>query len=92
MVIKNEIIEKMELLIASAFGFVAALAWNDAVKSLFAKGGSLEFVSKTGVWIYPIIVTLLAVMVTVSLGKASNKVKARLDKKLEDKNSKKEKQ
>ena len=32
---KSEVMEKMAALIVSAFGLVAALAWNDAIRSLF---------------------------------------------------------
>lgn len=33
--IKHEILDKIAALIAAAFGLVAALAWNDAIKALF---------------------------------------------------------
>ncbi|MDH5463105.1 MAG: DUF5654 family protein [Nitrosopumilus sp.] len=33
--IKQEILDKIAALIAAAFGLVAALAWNDAIKLLF---------------------------------------------------------
>jgi hypothetical protein len=32
---KKDVIEKLAALITAAFGLVAALAWNDAIKSLF---------------------------------------------------------
>jgi len=34
---KNEIIDKMSNLITSAFGLVAALAWNGAITALLRK-------------------------------------------------------
>ena len=33
--LKFEILDKIAALIAAAFGLVAALAWNDAIKALF---------------------------------------------------------
>ena len=48
---------------------MAALAWNEAIKSLFREGGALEFVSGGGVWFYAIFVTVIAVLVTVWVGK-----------------------
>ena len=34
---KKEVIEKMAALVTAALGFVAALAWNDAIKEIFKK-------------------------------------------------------
>ena len=40
---KGAVIEKMAALITAAFGLVAALAWNDAIKAIFkAVFGSAE--------------------------------------------------
>ena len=60
---------------------MAALAWNDAIQSLFKEGGALHVLAKAGVWIYPVFVTALAVIITVLLGRASSKVKTRWDDK-----------
>lgn len=65
MALKIEIINKVTNLIIAAFGFVAALAWNEAVKSLFAVGGPLYIVSTYGVWVYALFATILAVVVTI---------------------------
>ena len=35
MKLRSEIIDKFSTLIASAFGFVAALAWNGAIQAIF---------------------------------------------------------
>ena len=78
---KSEILEKMTALITAAFGLVAALAWNDAIKALFIgpcdtenAGALCSFASK-GPWVYAIIVTFVAVIITVWLGKLSKKKK-----------------
>ena len=53
-------------LLTTAFGLVAALAWNEAVKALIN-----EFVPKgSGVWslfVYAVIVTILAVVLSTRL-------------------------
>ncbi|MFA5485101.1 MAG: DUF5654 family protein [Candidatus Pacearchaeota archaeon] len=76
---KKEIIEKMTALITAAFGLVAALAWNEAIKSLFIgpcsaeNAGALCTLSSGGPWIYAILVTVLAVLVTLWIGKIAEK-------------------
>jgi len=72
---KTEVIEKIAALITAAFGLVAALAWNDAIRSLFAEGGPLFFLAKFGVWVYAIFVTILAVAMTIWIGKIAEKAK-----------------
>jgi hypothetical protein len=72
---KGEVIEKITLLMASAFGLIAALAWNDAIKGLFAPGGPLYLFAASGPWFYAIIVTVIAVIATICIGMLSEKVK-----------------
>lgn len=71
---KKEVIEKISALMTAAFGLIAALAWNDAIKSLFAPEGPLAFVASYGVWVYAVFVTVLAVILTIWIGKAAQKV------------------
>jgi len=66
---KSEVIDKLAALITAAFGLVAALAWNDAIKSLFAEGGPLFFMASYGIWGYAILVTVIAVFATIWIGK-----------------------
>lgn len=72
---KKDVIEKLAALVTAAFGLVAALAWNDAIKSLFAEGGALYFLASGGPWIYAILVTIIAVFATIWVGKAAEKAK-----------------
>jgi len=78
---KKEIREKITTLIIAAFGLIAALAWNDAIKSLFVgpcgseNAGILCFISSGGPWIYAVIVTIIAVIVTIEVAKVSAKSK-----------------
>ena len=78
---KKDIAEKLAALITAAFGLVAALAWNDAIKALF-KGpcgtegaGALCAASAGGPWVYAIIVTVIAVIAALWIGKVVNKSK-----------------
>ena len=71
---KKDVIDKISSLMAAAFGLIAALAWNDAIKSLFVEGGPLAFVASYGVWVYAVLVTVIAVVVTIWIGKIANKL------------------
>lgn len=71
--LKAEIIDKLAALITVAFGLIAALAWNDAIKQLIDKLGLTKF----GPWLYAILVTILAVLATVWIGKAAEKSKSK---------------
>jgi len=72
--VKSEVIEKMAVLITTAFGLVAALAWNDAIKQLFAQVfGTVD--SLVPMFTYAILVTVLAVFATLWIGKLSEKTK-----------------
>lgn len=68
--LKSEFLKTMTQLATAAFGFVAALAWNNAIQGLLDKfiepGSGLR--SKV---YYAIIVTAVAVVVTYFLGKAT---------------------
>ena len=72
---RYEVIEKLLVLITTAFGLVAALAWNDAIKSLFAENGLLHSLATYGPWLYAIFVTIVAVGVTIWISKISVKMK-----------------
>jgi hypothetical protein len=59
-------------LASAAFGVVAALAWNGAitalVKQIFGTGGQI-----VSLFIYAIIITIIAVIVMVNLGKIAER-------------------
>lgn len=69
--LKTEVLEKMTNLATAGFGLVAALAWNDAINSLFSvifpKSGSI-----IAQFVYALIITIIVVFVTIKLGKLSN--------------------
>ncbi|HVY01292.1 MAG TPA: DUF5654 family protein [Candidatus Nanoarchaeia archaeon] len=66
---KKEVLEKIETFVTAAFGLVAALAWNGAIQSLFADGGALHFLAAGGPWVYAVLVTIIAVYVTIVISK-----------------------
>ncbi|MBT4446662.1 hypothetical protein HOA92_00020 [archaeon] len=78
---KKDVIEKVSALLIAAFGLVAALAWNDAIKALFVgpcgteSAGALCSLSSGGPWVYAIFVTVLAVVVTIYVGRVADKHK-----------------
>lgn len=72
---KKEVIEKIAALMTAAFGLVAALAWNDAISSLFKEGGPLYSLAAYGPWAYAIFVTIIAVIATIYIGKVADKSK-----------------
>ncbi|TMD45784.1 MAG: hypothetical protein E6I86_14040 [Chloroflexi bacterium] len=65
----------MIALASAAFGVVAALAWNSAITALVKQifGSGAQIVS---LFIYAIIVTILAVIVMVQLGKLAERTAA----------------
>ena len=78
---KKDIVEKLAALTTAAFGLVAALAWNDAIKALFIGpcgtegAGSFCTLSSGGPWLYAVIVTILAVIATLWIAKTAEKSK-----------------
>lgn len=71
----QHLLKEMMKLSTSAFGLVAALAWNEVIKEAVAKyiqplvGGASGLVS---LLIYAVVVTVLAVIVTFNLSKLVN--------------------
>lgn len=73
--LKQEILDKFAALVTAAFGLVAALAWNDAIKAVFKEiFGSADAVGP--MLIYAIIVTIIAVILTVTVTNAASKARS----------------
>ena len=72
--LKVQLLETFAALITAAFGLVAALAWNEAIKaavaSVFNTGDEL-----LGLVVYAVIVTILAVIMTLLIARALGKAK-----------------
>ena len=71
---KQEVIQKLSTLVAAAFGLVAALAWNDTIKAIFAKVFE-EPNTVPAMLIYSTVVTVIAVVATIHIGKVTEKAK-----------------
>jgi len=76
--LKLEMIEKMTVLVTGGFGFVAGLAWNQAIQDLFAtllpeQGG---LVAK---FAYAIVITVAVVLVTTKLSRMANALKEKIN-------------
>lgn len=69
----QEILKSMSGLLTAAFGLVAALAWNGAIQSLFkiVFGTPDALVPQV---IYAIVVTVIAVIVIVYIGRLMGKL------------------
>ena len=69
---RSAYLQTMISLASAAFGVVAALAWNSAitalVKEIFGSGGQI-----ISLFIYAIIITIIAVIVMVNLGKVAER-------------------
>jgi len=71
---KNEVVEKIAALVTVAFGLVAALAWNGAIQAIFKKVfGTSEGI--TSMLVYAVVVTIIAVIATIWVGKAAERAK-----------------
>ena len=71
---KAEILDKIAALITAAFGLVAALAWNGAIRAIFeAIFGSADNI--TAMLIYAVVVTIIAVLVTIWIARAVKRAK-----------------
>lgn len=71
---KLEIIEKIATLVTTAFGLVAALAWNSAIQEIFNQ----FFGDAKGVMamlFYAVVVTIIAVVATIWIGQIAEKAK-----------------
>ncbi|MEK7090715.1 MAG: DUF5654 family protein [Patescibacteria group bacterium] len=65
--LRKEIREKIFTYLTAAFGLVAGLAWNDAVKALIEYLFPLNQDSVLAKLIYAVLVTVILVLVTVYL-------------------------
>lgn len=69
---KSAVVEQLSTLVTAAFGLVAALAWNSAIQKWFESQALLR---KGGPLVYAIGVTIIAVTVTVWIGRLKQRIK-----------------
>lgn len=66
---KSQVLTTIATLMTTAFGLIAALAWNEAIKAII-----LTFFPQqdgiTGLLIYAVLITIIAVIATVLIGRA----------------------
>jgi len=68
------IVDKMSALTTAAFGLVAALAWNEAIKAIFKEiFGSEDALFP--ILAYAITVTIVAVILTILVARTLSKMK-----------------
>ena len=70
----REVLDKVAALITAAFGLVAALAWNDAIKAVFKEVFGAEDAIGP-MLIYAILVTIIAVILTILVARAAANAK-----------------
>ena len=78
--LKIEILEKVSSLATAGFGLVAALAWNDAIKALFARFFPKPGDNLLALLGYALLITILVVIITVQLGRMVSLAKKQLSK------------
>ena len=72
--LKTEVLDKISALVTAAFGLVAALAWNDAIKAVFKEiFGTEDAIGP--MLIYAILVTIIAVILTIIVARAAANAK-----------------
>jgi len=68
------VLDKIAALVTAAFGLVAALAWNEAIKAIFKEiFGEAESIGP--LLIYAILVTIAAVILTIIVARAVSNAK-----------------
>ncbi len=72
--LKVEVLDKIAALVTAAFGLVAALAWNEAIKAIFKEiFGTADAIAP--MLIYAIVVTIAAVILTIVVARAASNAK-----------------
>ena len=67
--VKGEVMTTVATLVTTAFGLIAALAWNDAIKAIIAVLLPAQS-GLTGLLVYAILITIIAVIATILIARA----------------------
>ena len=80
---KLQFLQTMSALMISAFGLVAALAWNETIKKAIAEltGSTFDDPNLWGLLVYALLVTVIAVAATMLITRSINKAKKELQEK-----------
>lgn len=73
---RAEVVDKMSSLATAAFGLVAALAWNGAIQELFKRVYPVPGDAVWALLAYAVVVTLVAVLVILLIGRLAGRLKA----------------
>ena len=77
---KIQVLETISALMTAAFGLLAALAWNEAIKwAVVQVLGTAD--QGIGLFVYAILVTILAIIATILIGRMLGKMKAAVEPK-----------
>jgi hypothetical protein len=76
MAFRIQVMDTIAALMTAAFGLIAALAWNEAIK--WAVNQVFKSDPGVGLFIYAILVTILAVVAVLLIGRAIAKLKAKV--------------
>jgi len=71
-----QVLDTVSALMTAAFGLIAALAWNQAIQ--WAVGQVFGTGSGAGLFVYAILVTILAVVAVFLIGRSIAKLKAKV--------------
>ncbi len=74
---KVQLLETFASLITAAFGLVAALAWNDTIKAAIKEVFGTED-DLVGMFVYAVVVTVIAVIMTLLISRSLSKAKKAL--------------
>jgi len=70
----EEILDKLGSLVTAAFGLVAALAWNEAIQTIFKEAFGTQQAVPLMLG-YAVVVTVIAVVLTLIIARAITKAK-----------------
>ena len=77
--VHKEILKTISVLMTTAFAFVAGSAWNDAIQTLITQFVGESGSAVSGMLIYSVLVTIIAVVVTLIIGRLVGKAGIEID-------------
>lgn len=78
--LRGELIDKIASLATASFGLVAALAWNSAIQAAFERYFPSDESRIAGRVLYAVVVTAIAVVVTLWIGRVAGRIRAGVGK------------
>lgn len=78
--LRGEVVDKVAALATASFGLVAALAWNSAIQTAFEPYPATDDARVLGRVLYALLVTVIAAVATVWIGRVAGRVRAGLER------------